>query len=173
MARSSTKHFINQEDLEYMSLNYRKERAAKLCHSRRRMVLIMYQQDISYFPTLAEIRDEIVQAQIFELQAQSSTWNNDTKFERLKNQYQLNWELLFKLGTYGHSMYKPLTAKILSNPEHPITRHILYIYSMESFIYADMNQACRVKDASKIRFYGAFAAALSYIIYNANRNRKD
>lgn len=43
-------------------------------------------------------------------------------------------------------MEKPLTAKILSNPNHPITRHILYIYSMETFIYADLNQACRMKD---------------------------
>ena len=39
---------------------------------------------------------------------------------------------------------------------------------MESFIYADMNRACRQKDQSKIRFYGAFAAALSFIIYFAN-----
>ena len=42
---------------------------------------------------------------------------------------------------------------------------------MESFIYADMNRACRNKDVSKIRFYGAFAAALSYIIYTANENK--
>ena len=67
----------------------------------------------------------------------------------------------------------PLTPSILSNPNHAITRHILFIYSMESFIYADMNRASRNKDKSKIKFYGAFAAALSYIIYNANKNRKD
>ena len=41
---------------------------------------------------------------------------------------------------------------------------------MESFIYADMNMASRTKDQSKIKFYGAFAAALSFIIYQANRN---
>ena len=40
-------------------------------------------------------------------------------------------------------------------------------------MYADMNSACRDKDKTKIKFYGAFAAALSYIIYNANKNRKD
>ena len=72
----------------------------------------------------------------------------------------------------GRQMDVPLTPEILSNPNHRITRHILYIYSMESFIYADMNKACRDKDKSKIKFYGAFAAALSYIIYNANKNRK-
>ena len=43
---------------------------------------------------------------------------------------------------------------------------------MESFIYADMNKASRNKDKSKIQYYGAFAAALSYIIYFANHHRK-
>ena len=44
---------------------------------------------------------------------------------------------------------------------------------MESFIYADLNKASRDKDKTKIKFFGAFAAALSYIIYFANTNRKD
>ena len=46
---------------------------------------------------------------------------------------------------------------------------IIYLYSMESFIYADLNKACRNKDTKKIRYYGAFSAALSFIIDNANR----
>ena len=43
---------------------------------------------------------------------------------------------------------------------------------MESFIYGDLNRASREKDRTKIQFYGAYAAALSYIIYFANQNRK-
>ena len=70
-------------------------------------------------------------------------------------------------------MNEPLTPKILSDPCHVITRHILYIYTMESFIYANLNKACRDKDKSKIKYYGAFSAALSYIIYNANKNRRN
>ena len=42
------------------------------------------------------------------------------------------------------------------------------IYTMESFIYEDLNRACRDKDKSKIKFYGAYAAALSFIIHTAN-----
>lgn len=79
--------------------------------------------------------------------------------------------MLFDLADLG-DLDKPLTPKILSDPSHKITKHILYIYSMESFIYADLNQACRKKEKKKIQFYGAYAAALSYIIYSANRNRK-
>ena len=44
---------------------------------------------------------------------------------------------------------------------------------MESFIYQDLNTATRDKDKSKIKFYGAFAAALSFILYSCSKNRSD
>ena len=43
---------------------------------------------------------------------------------------------------------------------------------MESFIYTDLNKACRNKDPQAIKYYGAFSAALSFIIDNANKNRR-
>ena len=54
--------------------------------------------------------------------------------------------MLFKLADLEDNLDKPLTPKILSNPEHKAVKHILYIYSMESFIYADLNKVCREKD---------------------------
>ena len=80
--------------------------------------------------------------------------------------------MLFDLAKLG-SLDKPLTPTILSNPNHVITKHILYLYSMETFIYSEMNRASRMKDQSKIKYYGAFAASLSYIIYFANYKRGD
>ena len=106
----------------------------------------MFQKEIPFFPTLKEIRDELIQAQLNELQLDSHHWNSKTKFTQLQNAYKHNWELLFKMNNLGQHLDKPLSVKILSNPDHAITRHILYIYSMESFIYADMNKACRDKD---------------------------
>ena len=44
---------------------------------------------------------------------------------------------------------------------------------MESFIYKDVNLACRNKDMNQIQYFGSYAAALSYIIYSANKKRKD
>ena len=79
--------------------------------------------------------------------------------------------MLFKLADLDEDLNKPLTPKILSDPEHKAVKHIMYIYSMESFIYAELNKVCRDKDKSKIKFYGAFAAALSFIIHSANQNR--
>ena len=78
--------------------------------------------------------------------------------------------MLFDIAKLG-DIDKPLTPSILSNPNSPITTYILYLYSMETFIYTELNKACREKDLSKIKYFGAFAAALSYIIYFANCNR--
>ena len=53
----SEAHFISDTNLEWTSLNYRKEKAAALSPSRRRMVLIIYQKQQSYFPTMREIME--------------------------------------------------------------------------------------------------------------------
>ena len=44
---------------------------------------------------------------------------------------------------------------------------------MESFIYKEMNMACRLKDTSKINYYGAYASALSFIIHCGNKSNKE
>ena len=49
----------------------------------------------------------------------------------------------------------------------------MYLYSMESFIYQDLNMACRSKNKEQIKSFGPYAAALSYIIYQANKKRDD
>ena len=59
----SMDHFISDTHLEWLSLNYRKEKAARISPSRKRMVLLMYQKQPSYFPTIREIRDELIEGQ--------------------------------------------------------------------------------------------------------------
>ena len=78
---------------------------------------------------------------------------------------------MFDMAKLG-DLDKNLTQEILSDPLNSITKHILYLYSMESFIYGELNTASRIKDKSKIKFYGAYAAALSFIIYKSNQKRK-
>ena len=106
-----------------------------------------------------------------EIKEKSGQWNDRTMFKQIKAEYRQKWEMLFDLAKLG-DMERPLSARILSSPSHPITKHILYLYSMESFIYADLNKACREQDKAMIQYYGAYAAALSFIINNANRNRR-
>ena len=68
----------------------------------------------------------------------------------LKIEYAKKWKFLFDLTNLGGDFDKPLSPKILSDPNHPITAHILYLYSMETFIYGDLNRASREKDKTKI-----------------------
>ena len=68
---SKSIHFIEETKHEWMSLNYRKERANNLSKSKRRMILIMFQKDFSYFPTMKDIRDELIQAQMCEIDKSS------------------------------------------------------------------------------------------------------
>ena len=91
------------------------------------------------------------------------------QYDHLVDIYTTQWDFLFEIGGLG-CISKPLTCSILSNPAHKFTQRIMYLYSMESFIYEDLNRASRNKDRSKIQYYGAFAAALSYIISSANKN---
>ena len=64
---------------------------------------------------------------------------------------------------------KPLTASVLSNPNHKFVKMLIYIYSMETFIFSELNKASRMKDIQKIKFYGPLASALSFIIHCGNK----
>ena len=64
---------------------------------------------------------------------------------QIKSSYANNWKMLFDLAKLG-DLNTPLKPSILSDPESNITKLILYLYSMESFIYQEMNQASRMKD---------------------------
>jgi hypothetical protein len=61
-------------------------------------------------------------------------------------------------------MNKPLTEEILKNFDHPVTQKLLYIYSMETFIYSELKKASLKKDDTRIPTLGPYAAALSYIV---------
>merc|ERR1719353_2200620 len=65
-------------------------------------------------------------------------------------------------------MNKPITPKLLADPSNDFVKKIVYIYSMETFIFKELNAASRNKDESKLKFYGPLAAALSFIVHCGN-----
>ena len=80
------------------------------------------------------------------------------------------WKKVFEIGQ-NIDMKKPLTPKILSDPNHNIVKTLVYIYSMQSFVFSQMNRASRNKDVEKIKFYGPLASALSFIIHCGNKQQ--
>ena len=84
------------------------------------------------------------------MEIDSQNWNDKTPFKKLYEFLSTTfWQRLFDIAKLG-DLNKPLTPKILSNPNNTLTQHILYLYSMESFIYPELNRASREKDESKI-----------------------
>lgn len=57
---------------------------------------------------------------------------------------------------------------MLSDPNNKFVKTLVYIYSMESFIFKEINKASRDKDISMIEYYGPFASALGYIVHCGN-----
>ena len=52
----------------------------------------------------------------------------------------------------------------LWNPKSPANAVILFIYQMDSFCFKELNRSSRVKDKSKVKTLGPWAAALYEIV---------
>jgi hypothetical protein len=89
--------------------------------------------------------------------------------ETLKLNYANSWNHIFDFADIG-DLEKPLNNEILTNPSSEISKHIMYLYSMESFLCHDLSQACSEKNDTKIEYYAPFANAVSQIIHSANSN---
>ena len=64
-------------------------------------------------------------------------------------------------------MNQPLNYKILHDPDHPVTQTLIYIHSMETFIYGDLKKASLNKDITKIKTLGPYAYVLGEILNKA------
>ena len=106
--------------------------------SKKEMVSELFNKDISFLPSGQEILYGLMLATIDHL-------GRTTYFEEVEK----IWMKLFPFGKLT-DMKKPLTIKILSDPSHDFVKLLLYIYSMESFVFKEMNIASRDKDQSKI-----------------------
>ena len=68
----------------------------------------------------------------------------------------------------------PIDWETLNNPENPLVILIIYIYTMETFIYCEINKGLRTKNTAKASTLGPYAKVLGYILaFDANKNRKD
>ena len=78
--------------------------------------------------------------------------------------YKHAWWAIFKIGTQNFDLNKPLTNEILLDPHHIVTQTLIYIHSMETFIYKDLKKASLMKDITKIKTLGPYAHMMSHII---------
>ena len=57
--------------------------------------------------------------------------------------------------------------------EHPHVKTILFMYSLESFLFKKINLSSRERDLSVIKNLGPYAVALTRTINNVQKNRQD
>lgn len=60
---------------------------------------------------------------------------------------------------------------MLNDANCQVTKAIMYLYSMETFIYTAINRASRTQDESKVRTLGPYAVLLAHIVYGAEEKR--
>ena len=79
--------FFKKDDIEWLSINYRKYRAALKSRSNRTMTLELFEEDYQYFPSLKEIRDGLINAQINMIKNESKNWDDKKSFNLIKDLY--------------------------------------------------------------------------------------
>lgn len=77
--------------------------------------------------------------------------------------YKEAWEAIFEIGILNFDLNKRLNYEILYDPYHPVTQTLVYIHTMETFIYNDLKKASLKKDISKLETLGPYAYVLSII----------
>jgi len=66
--------------------------------------------------------------------------------EDIINNYKDAWNAILKIGTLNFDLNQPLSFEIFGKANHPVTKTLIYIHSMETFIYGDLKKASINKD---------------------------
>ena len=69
-------------------------------------------------------------------------------------------EAIFKIGTQNFDLNQELNLRILFNSDHSVTKTLIYIYTMETFIYGDLKKASLERDYTKVKTLGPYALVM-------------
>lgn len=78
------------------------------------------------------------------------------------------WEIkIFGVMKQHVDFDEPISKVTLAKPKDPMTQFLLYMWSLETFIYDDVNKALRFKDENSVENLGPFCFCLSKILNSA------
>ena len=133
--------------------------------SNKQMVHDYFNRFVPLLPTPEEVLHGIIMGQFDQLKMHQ----DKQEYSSLAQSTTQMWNNLLKKAKSVLNFKKPLTHRILSDSKHEFVKVLVYIYSMESFIFREISKVSRAQDNAKIKYYGPFASALSYIIHCGNR----
>lgn len=82
------------------------------------------------------------------------------------------WDFIFGLLNIQPTT-EPIDMGDISNADNPSTRALFQIYSLETWLFREINNASRTKNSRKVQSLGPFAALIGVAMDNAQRSRKD
>ena len=88
------------------------------------------------------------------------------KEEAKKNLFE-SWDTFIWDQLKDEDWDTPLKRDKLVNPDEPVTKMILKLYTMESFLYRIVNEASRTGDETKVDSLGPYSHCLDTIIAKA------
>lgn len=89
----------------------------------------------------------------------------------IMEKYEESWRAIFEAAELD-DIYEEISWQSLKDPKSKVTKLVLFLYSMETFIPYELNRASREQDQSKVHTLGPFACLLKFIIESANANRR-
>ena len=82
------------------------------------------------------------------------------------------WKHLFHKAITKQDFNQPITYETLKDPASEIVCALLWIYSMESFVYKQLNAATRDHDPSYVDTLGPMCQALGTIVEVTEHSRQ-
>ncbi len=120
-------------------------------------------------PSQKQIYDGVIEEMKHQLTEMTKKEYNETQeqINEAIKYHQQAWNYVFDCLDFDINNANPMSQSSLENQSSQLQKSILFLYSMNSFIYNVINAASRNKDQSKVVSLGPMTAALSQITLKA------
>ena len=124
-------------------------------------------------PSFNEIVEGIILEAVSQLRKHSGLARDSQELLQAQNNITKSWHEHFFSQIELSDSDKPLERNELGNPDHPVTNLLLYMQTIESFLYINLNHSSISGDFSETDALGAYASAFGVIMSRTAKERKD
>lgn len=121
-------------------------------------------------PSWKQVYDGLISEETSQIMNETRGSKEDRKDAVLKRALGV-WDLIFGLLGIDKST-EPIPYHVLTDANHPTTSALFQIYSLEFWLFNEINKASRAKDNKKVSTLGPFATILSVALDHAQKSRQ-
>lgn len=131
--------------------------------------IIRKDEGFDRYPSMKEVIDGIIHEEHLNLEQNPRLQGKQQRLLRAKENKRIQWEMFVKISGIKRMEWNIQvdvnTNKIL---DPNVKKCIMMMYSLESFLYKELNRACRKRDKSKVKSLGPFAFVMQNILGGFN-----